>query len=39
MKSLSIEAKVAIAIATSFVVLTVGAIAQGGWRSLVRKTL
>jgi hypothetical protein len=30
MKSLSIEAKVAIAIATSFVVLTVGAMVQGG---------
>jgi hypothetical protein len=30
MKNLSIEAKVAIAIATSFVVLTVAAIVQGG---------
>jgi hypothetical protein len=30
MKNLSIEAKVAIAIATSFVVLTLGVIAQGG---------
>jgi hypothetical protein len=29
MKNLSIEAKVAIAIATSFVVLTVGAMVQG----------